>query len=105
MDSILSQIVDLLNKVSVAVSLLTHPCVLSGELTKTIIIFSRKLKNNSQAAKEWRNEIAYYSLLLLRTMVAVIEYELEQIAAWEVPEHSGFELEYVMPKDAWHHHT
>jgi hypothetical protein len=70
-----------------------------------MLIFSRKLKNNSQADKEWRTEITYRSLLLLRTAVAVIEYESEQVAAWEVPEISGFELDYVTPKDAWRRHA
>jgi hypothetical protein len=79
--------------------------MLSGELTQTMLVFSRKQKNNNQESKEWRSELAYRSLLLLRTAVAVVEYESEQIGAWEVSELSGFELDYVTPKDEWRRHA
>jgi hypothetical protein len=66
-----------------------------------MLVFSRKLQNNNQAAKDWRSELAYRSLLLLSAAVSVVEYHPEQSAVWEVPERSGQELEYCKPTDAW----
>eukprot|EP00804_Cyclotella_cryptica_P005919 CCRYP_000184-RB/>CCRYP_000184-RB protein AED:0.07 eAED:0.07 QI:348/1/1/1/1/1/5/513/338 len=40
-------------------------------------------------AKEWRNQIAYYSCLLLRLAMAASDYNSEQIAPWNVPELHG----------------
>lgn len=75
-----------------------------GELTQNMIVFSKRYKNNSEQSKEWRSELAYRALLLLRTAVAVVEYTEEQVAAWEVPELSGAELEYLKPNDSWSRH-
>jgi len=69
-----------------------------------MLIFSKRYENNDTASKEWRSEVVYRALLLLRTAVAVIEYESEGIAAWEVPELSGVELEYCRPANSWRRH-
>jgi hypothetical protein len=42
--------------------------------------------NTNESAKEWRHEVAYISLLHLRSMMAVINYETDGIPSWEMPE-------------------
>ena len=74
-------------------------------MIQNTLAFSRRNKNTSEAAKTWRSEIAYRSLLLLRTSVAVIEYRSEKIAAWDVPEMTGVELDYCKPTNAWRRHS
>lgn len=49
------------------------------------------MDNDDIAAKEWRNEVAYRTLALLRCSVAVILYPTSKTPAWEVPELNGFE--------------
>ncbi|KAG7344780.1 bestrophin, RFP-TM, chloride channel [Nitzschia inconspicua] len=68
------------------------------EIVQKALVFSRTAGNNTnQAAKEWRSELAYRALLLLRTTVANIEYSSAKTAAYEVPELSGVELQCVQP--------
>lgn len=43
-------------------------------------------ENMNDSAKEWRHDIAYISLLHLRSMMAVINYETDGIPSWEMPE-------------------
>ena len=74
-----------------------------------MILFSRKFKNTTPSAKEWRNEVAYRSMILLRTTVAVIEYPYQLFPPWNVPELSGVELQVCKPPTTtrWihgHHH-
>jgi len=45
--------------------------------------------DQSQSAKEWRNEVAYYSCLLLRLCMAVCDYRDDKIVPWAVPELQG----------------
>ena len=52
--------------------------------------------NTDQAAHEWRHEVAYRCLILLRTCMAVIDYEGDQIAAWTLPELNGMEKDDIM---------
>jgi len=40
----------------------------------------------SQEAKEWRFQVAYKTLMLLRTVTAVIQYQDSQIPCWELEE-------------------
>jgi len=77
----------------------------SRELTQTMLVISRQMKNTDRQAKEWRNEMAYRTLCLLRTSVAVVLYNSRKIPAWEVPELTGPELEYVTPKVDWRRHA
>lgn len=49
------------------------------------------MDNDDIAAEEWRNEVAYRTLALLRCSVAVILYPTSKTPAWEVPELNGFE--------------
>ena len=73
------------------------------------VVFSRKYKNKQQEAKEWRSEIAYRIMLVLRTTVAIIEYPNDKIPAWQLPElSSGLELQACMPGTTWNrwaHHN
>jgi hypothetical protein len=73
------------------------------------VVFSRKYKNKQQEAKEWRSEIAYRIMLVLRTTVAIIEYPNDKIPAWQLPElSSGLELQACKPGTTWNrwaHHN
>lgn len=77
----------------------------SREMTQNMLVFSRKEKNTTVESKEWRMEVAYRMLAMLRTSVAVIEYPSEGVLAWEVPELSGPELEYCTPSTSWRRHA
>lgn len=46
-------------------------------------------------SKEWRAELAYRTLILLRTTMAVIDYPTTKVPAWAIPELSGSEREDV----------
>lgn len=46
-------------------------------------------------SQEWRHEIAYRSLILLRTAMVVIEFPVDFVVPWEIPELNGVELEDV----------
>jgi hypothetical protein len=71
--------------------------VLAGEIVQKALVFSRKGNNTNQAAKEWRSELAYRVLLLLRTTVANIKYPSAKVPAYQIPELSGVELQCVQP--------
>mmetsp|Transcript_6864 Transcript_6864/g.8896 ORF Transcript_6864/g.8896 Transcript_6864/m.8896 type:complete len:375 (-) Transcript_6864:91-1215(-) len=63
----------------------------SRELIQNTCVFTSHA--TSEQAKVWRQELAYRSLLLLRTSMAVIDYPTDFIAAWDVPELKGEEKE------------
>jgi len=71
------------------------------EFIQTAFILSQRNDNDENEAREWRNEIAYRALVLLRTSVAVVEYFSKEIPGWKCPELSGFELLYATPCDLW----
>jgi predicted membrane chloride channel (bestrophin family) len=48
-----------------------------------------------QAGKEWRHQVAYRTLLLLRLSMAVLDYPTTLVPAWDVPELQGEELAYI----------
>lgn len=75
------------------------------DLVQKAIVFSRRNKNNDQAAKEWRSEIAYRSLLMARTTAANTEFPLSQIPAYDVVELGGPELEFCRPDLEFFHHA
>lgn len=60
------------------------------ELVQEACVLSRT--DASAAAKEWRNELCYRTLALLRTAMAVVDYPDTSIPAWTVPELNGDEL-------------
>lgn len=47
-------------------------------------------------AVEWRHELAYRCLILLRTAMAVIDYPTTGVPAWDIPELTGMEREDVL---------
>ena len=51
--------------------------------------------NQMQESAEWRHELAYRVLVLLRTSMAVVDYPDESIPAWTIPELNGTEKEYI----------
>jgi predicted membrane chloride channel (bestrophin family) len=55
-----------------------HACLFSSEST-------------NEPSREWRYELGYRCLILLRTSMAVIDYPVTKLPAWEVPELDGFE--------------
>jgi predicted membrane chloride channel (bestrophin family) len=63
----------------------------SRELIQSCCVFSNH--TTDQVAKEWRNEVAYRTLLLLRLSMAVIDYPTTNVPAWDVSELRGAELE------------
>lgn len=72
---------------------LSHMYRESREIVQEACVLSAD--NADESAKEWRHEVAYRCLILLRTIAAVIDFPVKQKAAWEVPELNGFELDYV----------
>lgn len=65
----------------------------SRDLVQAMCVLSAD--NTDLPAKEWRHEVAYRSLILLRTAMAVVDYPTHRIPAWTVPELNGIELEDV----------
>lgn len=63
----------------------------SRELIQNACVFSAT--STDQAAKEWRHELAYRTLMMLRTSMAVIDYPTTDVPAWEIPELVGAEKE------------
>jgi hypothetical protein len=61
------------------------------ELVQNMVVLSSS--EVGQSAKEWRHEVAYRTLLLLRTVMAVVDYPDSKVAAWDIPELSGAESE------------
>lgn len=56
------------------------------ELMQNTCIFSNHLKDTK--AKDWRLDVAYRCMILLRTAMAVIDFEETGIPAWDIPEMS-----------------
>eukprot|EP00591_Stephanopyxis_turris_P002108 CAMPEP_0195527226 /NCGR_PEP_ID=MMETSP0794_2-20130614/28755_1 /TAXON_ID=515487 /ORGANISM="Stephanopyxis turris, Strain CCMP 815" /LENGTH=420 /DNA_ID=CAMNT_0040658091 /DNA_START=126 /DNA_END=1388 /DNA_ORIENTATION=+ len=54
------------------------------ELAQHTITFTRY--EHSPLAKEWRADVARRTIILLRTVVSVLQYETKGIHAWQVPE-------------------
>ena len=48
-----------------------------------------------RAAKEWRCEVAYRVMVLLKAAMAVIDYPSTSTPAWDIPELTGEEEQYV----------
>lgn len=71
------------------------------ELLQTAFVLTRRDDNLSRADKDWRNELAYRTMIMLRACISVIEYSTYKVPAWEVPELSGFELDYCTPATEW----
>lgn len=71
------------------------------ELLQTAYILTRRDGNLSRADKDWRAQLAYRALVMLRAVISVVEYNSTEVAAWDVKELSGYELDYVTPADEW----
>jgi len=71
------------------------------ELLQTAYVLTLRDKNVSQQHMEWRAELAYRTMVMLRSVIAVIEYNSNKVAAWKIDELSGYELEYVSPAPSW----
>jgi hypothetical protein len=62
------------------------------ELVQNINVLSYLLKDGrTMPAQEWRHEVAYRALLLLRTTLVVIDYPVNHVLPWEIPELNGIE--------------
>ncbi len=71
------------------------------ELLQTAFVLTRRDENLSRADKDWRSELSYRAMAMLRTVISVIEYSEEKVPAWEIPELSGYELDYCTPAAEW----
>eukprot|EP00523_Entomoneis_sp_CCMP467_P014236 CAMPEP_0168793738 /NCGR_PEP_ID=MMETSP0725-20121227/15246_1 /TAXON_ID=265536 /ORGANISM="Amphiprora sp., Strain CCMP467" /LENGTH=346 /DNA_ID=CAMNT_0008844535 /DNA_START=23 /DNA_END=1065 /DNA_ORIENTATION=- len=49
----------------------------------------------TEEAQQWRHELAYRTLLMLRTTMVVIDYPTDFVAAWDIPELQGEERSLV----------
>lgn len=67
--------------------------VKKGELIQNSCVFTQDQLDEN--AKEWRAEMAYRTLLLLRCVMAVLNFTETQEAAWQLPELNGEEREKV----------
>ena len=67
------------------------------ELIQTLAVVSQT-GNSDPVSKEWRLEVAYRMLLLLRTAMAVVDFPEHEQPAWMVPELHGKELQDIMTK-------
>ena len=65
----------------------------SGELIQNVCVFTQDQLDES--AKSWRSEMAYRTLILLRSAMAVLNFSVTQEAAWELPELNGLEDERI----------
>ena len=65
-----------------------------GDLIQNAIAFSA-VDNCDLKAKQWRNEVAYRTLALLRCSVAVILFPTTNVPAWDIQELNGVEREDV----------
>eukprot|EP00980_Cylindrotheca_fusiformis_P003378 scaffold751_cov87-Cylindrotheca_fusiformis.AAC.3 len=57
------------------------------ELVAAVAIHTKN--DQSQSAKEWRNQVATYSCLLLRLAMVACDYPGEKIPPWDIPELKG----------------
>lgn len=51
--------------------------------------------DQEESAKQWRSEVSYRCLMLLRTAMAVVDYPTSGVPAWDVPELNGVERQDV----------
>lgn len=49
------------------------------------------LSNHEINAQEWRHTVSYRCLLLLRTAMVVIDYPVDRVLPWDIPELNGSE--------------
>lgn len=61
----------------------------SRQLVQYAFVYSSS--SIDEEAKQWRAEVSYRTLILLRTAMAVIDYPVTQVPAWDIPELSGVE--------------
>lgn len=57
------------------------------ELIQGSVVFS----NHEPSAQEWRHTVSYRCLLLLRTAMVVIDYPIDRVLPWDIPELNGAE--------------
>lgn len=63
------------------------------ELVQTSCVLSDTL--HDEAAKQWRHEIAYRSALLLKISMAIIDYPVDKVEPWKIPELNGIEKQAI----------
>lgn len=76
-----------------------------GELIQYAVCLSKHYGNMDEEAREWRNELAYRSMILLRMAIAVVEFCSKGQPAWECEELTGIEKLYMTPDDSWSLHS
>jgi hypothetical protein len=74
------------------------------EIIQNTAVFTKE--DQSEAAKEWRHELAYRVCILLRLSMAVIDYPTTAIPSWKIPELQGEAKEYILKTlTSTDHHT
>jgi predicted membrane chloride channel (bestrophin family) len=74
------------------------------QLVFTVCIYSNR--DGSLSAKEWRNEVAYAALILVRTAMAVLDFPSSGVKVMNIPEVNGAilqDLESSLPPTRWLH--
>jgi len=64
------------------------------ELVQNMVVFTRA--DQSDAAKQWRHDLAYDISILLRMAMAVIDFPENHIPCWELPELQGKAKEFIL---------
>lgn len=80
-----------LNRYNVARDCLGSMYRESRELIQSACVLTHDKQDSS--SKQWRFELAYRTLMLLRTTMAVLSYRSNKIPAWDVPELNGDEYD------------
>ena len=66
----------------------------SREVIQNSVIFTSGQRDDN--AREWRLEVAYRTLLLLRSAMAVLNFSVREVSVWNLPELNGKEKEHVL---------
>jgi len=64
------------------------------EIIQNAVVFTNT--QSDQRAKDWRHDMSYQTLLLLRTAMAVLNFSVREESAWKLPELNETEREKVL---------
>jgi hypothetical protein len=64
------------------------------ELVQNMVVFTKA--DQSDSAKQYRNDVAYDVSIMLRLAMAVIDFPETDLPCWEIPELDGKPKEYIM---------
>lgn len=98
---LVSRVTTALNRYNQARDSLGVMCTETRDLVQHACILSSPHQGSppeaeAAAAREWRHEVAYRALILLRATMAVVDYPDQSIPAWTIPQLNGVEREDVL---------